>query len=126
MRTPDDRQRLCDALYSAGHHLLGQNRIDDASTLFRTMLLADSEDERGWLALGACHEQLEQDEMAEQLYGAGAQIARTKVRLLVAVARLFSKNDDARAELALEAASDLARTEEEEELLVSERARHAA
>jgi hypothetical protein len=84
------------------------------------MLLADAEDERGWLALGTCHERLEQDAMAEELYSAGAQIARARVRCLVAVARLLDKHDADRADDALSAASDLATTSEEEELVERE------
>lgn len=117
MSTLPDRAGACNALYAAGHHLLRRDRIDDAAVLFRTMLLADAEDERGWLALGACHEQLEQHAMAEQLYSAGAQLARTKVRCLVAVALLFTKLGDDRAGQALDAAMDLVTTDEEQELV---------
>lgn len=118
---PLDRRAACNALYAAGHHMLERDRLDDAAILFRTMLLADAEDERGWLALGECHERLEQDAMAEELYSAGAQIARSKLRCLVAVSRLFRKQGDARADEALEAASELAATDDEEELLELER-----
>lgn len=116
-----NRHDACNALYAAGHHMLERDRIDDAAVLFRTMLLADAEDERGWLALGACHERLEQDAMAEELYSAGAQIARTRVRCLLAVARLFRRLEDDRADEALEAASELASTTDEEELVELER-----
>ena len=121
-----NRHDACNALYAAGHHLLERDRVDDAAVLFRTMLLADAEDERGWLALGACHERLEQDEMAEELYSAGAQMARTRVRCLLAVSRLFRKLDDDRAEEALDAATDLAATADEEELVELEKMRTAS
>ena len=120
------RHDACNALYAAGHHMLERDRVDDAAVLFRTMLLADAEDERGWLALGACHERLEQAAMAEELYSAGAQIARTRVRCLLAVSRLFRKLDDERAEEAFEAATDLAATDDEEELVELERTRNAS
>ena len=118
-----DRHHACRALYAAGHYMLERDRIDDAAVLFRTMLLADAEDERGWLALGTCHERLEQDAMAEELYSAGAQIARSRVRCLVAVARLFKRVGDNRADEALDAALDLAATDEEQELVELERHR---
>jgi len=121
-----DRHAACNALYAAGHHMLERERVEDAAVLFRTMLLADAEDERGWLALGACHERLEQDEMAEELYSAGAQMARTRVRCLLAVSRLFRKLEDERADEALDAATDLAATADEEELVELERMRHAS
>ena len=126
MTTLLDRHHACDALYAAGHHMLERDRIDDAAVLFRTMLLADAEDERGWLALGTCHERLEQDAMAEELYSAGAQIARSRVRCLVAVARLFRRVGDDRADEALDAAIDLAATDEEEELVELERKRRTS
>ena len=116
-----DARQACDALYAAGHYLLDRERVEDAAVLFRTMLLADPEDERGWLALGTCHERLEQDAMAEELYGAGAQIARAKVRCLVAVARLFTRIGDDRAQDALDAATDIAASDEEQELVEYER-----
>jgi hypothetical protein len=126
MSTHPNRHDACDALYAAGHHMLDRDRLEDAVVLFRTMLLADAEDERGWLALGACHERLDQDEMAEELYSAGAQMARTRVRCLLAVSRLFRKLDDDRAEEALDAATDLAATADEEELVELERMRIAS
>lgn len=121
MTTHIDCHQACNALYAAGHHLLERDRIDDAAVLFRTMLLADAEDERGWLALGACHERLEQDAMAEQLYSAGAQLARSRVRCLIAVTRLLRRLRDDRALDALDAATELAATDEEEELVELER-----
>lgn len=121
-----DRHVACDALYAAGHYMLGLDRVDDAAVLFRTMLLADARDERGWLALGACHERSEQDGMAEELYSAGAQIARTRVRCLIAVARLFRRAGDDRADDCLDAATELASTDEEHELVDYEKERRAA
>ena len=115
-----DRHEACDALYAAGHYMLGRDRIDDAAVLFRTMLLADAQDERGWLALGTCHERLEQDAMAEELYSAGAQIARTRIRCLLAVARLFRRLGDDREDEAIDAASELAVTDEDQELVEHE------
>ncbi len=121
-----DGHAASDALYAAGHYMLERDRVKDAAVLFRTMLLADARDERGWLALGACHERLEQDAMAEELYSAGAQMARTRVRCLLAVARLFERIGDDRADEAVDTACDLAATDEEQELVEYERNRRAA
>ena len=113
-----DAREACDALYAAGHYMLERERVEDAAVLFRTMLLADACDERGWLALGTCHEVLEQDAMAEELYSAGAQIAKAPVRCLLAVARLFRRLGDDRVDEALEAAADIAVTDDERSLVV--------
>lgn len=123
MTTNLDASQTCDALYAAGFYFLERQRIEDAAALFRAMLLADAEDERGWLALGACHEQLDQGDMAADLYGAGAQIARTRVRLFVAISQLFTKLGDDRAEEALDTAASLTQTDEEEALVHAERMR---
>jgi len=64
--------------------------------------------------------------MAEELYSAGAQMARTRVRCLLAVARLFERIGDDRADEAVDAACDLAATDEEQELVEYERNRRAA
>lgn len=53
-----------DSLYATGHWLMSQDRERDALALFRTMLLVDARDERGWLALVACHEKLDEIEKA--------------------------------------------------------------
>ena len=117
----NDAQDACNALYAAGHYMLDRERVEDAAVLFRTMLLADACDERGWLALGACHEVLEQDVMAEELYSAGAQIARSRLRCLLAVARLFRRLGDDRVDEALGAAAEIAMTDEEHVLVEQER-----
>ncbi len=126
MNSLTEAREACDALYAAGHYMLGRDRIDDAAALFRTILLADARDERGWLALGACHERVEQYGMAEELYSAGAQIARSPVRCLIAVARLFRRVGDERADECLDAAADLEVTDEEQELIDYEKGRRAA
>jgi cytochrome c-type biogenesis protein CcmH/NrfG len=113
--------QACESLYASGHSLLEQGRVDDASVLFRTMLLADAADERGWLALGACHERMQQVVMAEELYSAGAQIARNKTRCLLAAARIFARQDDPRACEARDQAERFAVTDDERELIEAER-----
>ena len=57
-----------DALYSVGHWLLEQSRHHDAKHVFRSMLAMAATDERGWLALGACHEETAELDKAARLY----------------------------------------------------------
>jgi tetratricopeptide (TPR) repeat protein len=77
-----------EALYSAGHWLIEQERATDAVSLFRTMLLVDPRDERGWLGLGACHEKLDEPEKAIALYRLAASACDAPVRCTIARARL--------------------------------------
>jgi Flp pilus assembly protein TadD len=51
------------------------------------------EDERSWLALGACHEALGQSDRAIQMYGTGRVLARPSVRCDVARARVLRAKD---------------------------------
>lgn len=80
-----------DALYAGGHHMLSLDRIVDAAAFFRVMVLRDAGDERGWLALGHCHEETGDDEVALQMYEGGIETASCKVRCLLASARLLRK-----------------------------------
>jgi thioredoxin-like negative regulator of GroEL len=107
------RTQACDALYASGFALLEQGRLDDASVLFRSMLVADSGDERGWLALGTCHERLQHLAMAEELYAAGAHLARKKTRCILATARILTQLGDARADGLLEQAERHATDDDE-------------
>lgn len=83
-----------DALYAGGHHMLALERYVDAAAFFRVMVLRDAGDQRGWLALGYCHEQTGDDEVALQLYDAGVESATCKVRCLLASARVLRKLGD--------------------------------
>jgi tetratricopeptide (TPR) repeat protein len=79
-----------EALYATGHWLMQQERHGDAVSLFRTMLLVDARDERGWLALAICHEKLDEIDKAIELCrlamsACGARAARC----MVARARLL-------------------------------------
>jgi hypothetical protein len=53
-----------DTLYATGHWLVCAGRHRDALSLFRTMLLVDARDERGWLGLALSHEALDEHEKA--------------------------------------------------------------
>ena len=76
-------------------------------------------DERGWLTLGACHEGIDQPEVALEIYGVGRAVASPAPRCEIARARVLralgraDESDDA-YELAAQAAArasddDLAR-----------------
>lgn len=92
-----------EALYATGHWLYCQERPADAATVFRAMLLCKPHDERGWLALGACHETLTQMDLALDLYAVGCKMAGPAPRCHLARARLLrglERADEADAEIA--------------------------
>jgi tetratricopeptide (TPR) repeat protein len=88
-----------DALYAVGHKLIGQDRCREAISLFRTMLLVDARDERGWLALATCHERLDEPQKAIALCRLALSACEGKaVRCAVACARIhraLGENDEA-------------------------------
>ncbi len=83
------RSNAVETLYATGYRLLSRDRFADAASLYRVMLTCAPHDERGWLALGACHEGLGQQGLALQLYAAGRALARGGGRCDLARARLF-------------------------------------
>ena len=86
------RSNAAEALYATGHRLLSSDRYADAASVYRAMLTFAPQDERGWLALGACHEGLGQSELALQLYAAGRALSRGGGRCDLARARVFRGN----------------------------------
>jgi len=78
-----------EAMYATGHGLLAQEQFSSAACVFRAMLTFAPHDERGWIALGACHEALEQHFVALQLYAAGRTLSRGGARCDLARSRLF-------------------------------------
>jgi tetratricopeptide (TPR) repeat protein len=102
-----------DALYAAGHWLMQQDRHRDALSLFRTMMLVDARDERGWLGLAICHEKLDELEKAIELCRlAVSACGPHAVRCTIARARLHraagDQDEAAEAyEAALRAAEEL-------------------
>jgi tetratricopeptide (TPR) repeat protein len=83
------RARALDALYATGHWLLSRERIHDAASVFRGMAVLAPDDERAWLALGACHEALKQMQLALDIYGAAQMLSRPGVRARLARARVL-------------------------------------
>ncbi len=97
-----------EALYSVGHTLLEQGRYEDAKHMFRAMMASCPDDERGWLGLGACHEGVQEDEIAARLYTLAAQATSSSVRTTVALARVLRRLDrDDEADAAYERAGEL-------------------
>jgi Flp pilus assembly protein TadD len=122
------KQASADALYGVGHWLLEQERSKDAMHVFRMMLVLAPTDERAWLGLGACHENMNEPEKAARLYALAPQACSGSVRLAVALGRVLRKLDrDADADDAFAKAADLAAARGEVELaaLVATEARAA-
>lgn len=87
-----------EALYATGHWLFSSTRHAEAAEVFRVMTMAKPDDERGWLALGACHEAIGQNEIASELYRIASVAAPPAVRCTIArgrVLRALEQDDDA-------------------------------
>lgn len=69
--------KAIDALYATGAWLLEERRTTDAMDIFRAMLLSAPNDERGWLGLGAAHEQSGEVDVAITLYELCARVAQS-------------------------------------------------
>jgi tetratricopeptide (TPR) repeat protein len=78
-----------EALYATGRWLHAQRRIADAIVVYRALIHVAPQDERGWLALGACHEAREQNDVALALYTAASARANPAPRCELARARAF-------------------------------------
>ena len=100
-------QSAIEALYTTAHWLHSQERARDAACVFRAMVCVAPTDERGWLGLGACHEAIEQPEVALEMYATGAAVARA-ARCEIARCRIFRSIDQRRDALdALDSAQEL-------------------
>ena len=116
---------LPDALYAGGIWMLERDRPFDAAHFFRAMLIDSPTNERAWLGLGTCHERLDQDEEARDIYLAAYVAASRKVRCGIALSRVYRRGGQAEtAASTLESLDDFAEAEEMEELLHIERKCH--
>ena len=79
-----------EALYATGHWLYSQERYEDAQNVFRALIHVAPHDERGWLALGACHEIEGQQDVAFELYEI-ASTATYAPRCDIARARILKR-----------------------------------
>jgi tetratricopeptide (TPR) repeat protein len=106
-----------EALYATGHWLYSQLRIEQAMPVFRAMIYIAPEDERGWLALGACHETQDQSEVALEIYGAATAVAPKAPRCELARARiLYAQGMRHEAEQALAEAARIAEQMHDDDL----------
>ena len=117
-REPPGPAETIEKLYSVGFWLYEQGRYADAALAFRTMLRTAPHDERSWLALGACHEQINQFRIALELYGTGTAVVPGSVRCQIARARALKLlGRDLEVEDALDAASRVAADQDDEDLV---------
>jgi Flp pilus assembly protein TadD len=65
-----------EAFYAAGRWLYSQDRFEDAATVFHAVVRLAPDDERGWLALGACHEALDRHDVALELYAEARRLRK--------------------------------------------------
>jgi hypothetical protein len=80
-----------EGLYATGHWLYSRARYKDASAIFRVMVLCLPDEERGYLAFGACHEGLGQDAIALEIYNTATLSTPLAPRCHVARARLLRR-----------------------------------
>lgn len=83
----EQERTVADALYAFGFSMLETERWSDAADVFRAMMIASPSDERGWLALGRCHEELDQLPVAVNLYALACTTVHRAVKPRVALAR---------------------------------------
>ncbi len=113
---PRPTPRAIEALYATGHWLYSQDRFAHARSVFRAMIHLAPEDERGWLALGACHEAMDQHDVALEIYRTAVGAA-TAPRCELARARILRRRgQEAEARLALEEAARIAENTRDDEL----------
>src|SRR5262245_11147725 len=112
-------QPAVEVLYRCGFSLHANAQYEEASAVFRVMLRVAPTDERGWVALGDCHEKLGQRHVALELYSAGTIAAAPAPRCHLSQFRtLYDQNRMTDAECAYERALQIA-TSTEDELLIS-------
>lgn len=84
-----------EGLYAIAYGFLDSGRYAEAVHAFRVMVRFSPVDERGWLGLANCHEELGDDDVAAELLGAGALVSSPpSARCLVALARLRARGGD--------------------------------
>jgi len=112
-----------EAFYAVGKLLYDQGAIRRAAEIFRYVLSVDARRANAWLALGACHEQLDDLEIAASLYEFGFRVSGhdPELGLLGARARAAVGDLTEAAEL-LEAVAELGLDEQQRERLAAVRA----
>jgi hypothetical protein len=90
----------------AARAFLRRRRHREAAAVARALVRLAAADERGWLTLGACHEGIDQPEIALEIYGVGRAVAWPAPRCEIARARLLraiGRDDESEAAYALAA-----------------------
>jgi tetratricopeptide (TPR) repeat protein len=116
-----------EALYATGHRLYEEGNDRDAAGIFRAMVMSAPGDERGYLALGACHEGIDQEMIALEIYTAATVAAAPAPRCWLARARILrslGREDEALA--ALDQAESIADAQEDEAVRAIARAERGA
>jgi len=111
-----DVSRAIEGLYACGHALFTQQRWSDAAGVFRAMVVSAPSDERGWLALGMCHEAAGHIAIALEMWSVAMQ-AGPAVRCAIARAKVLRElGRDDEADVVLEAAQAVLAERDDEEL----------
>jgi tetratricopeptide (TPR) repeat protein len=111
-------------VYSKGFAFHADGRYAEAAEAFRVMLQIAPTDERGWLALGDCHEKVGQKRVALEIYGAGSVAAQPAPRCLISRFRiLYDAGHFSEADAVLNDADSLAADDEQLSKIVSDERR---
>jgi tetratricopeptide (TPR) repeat protein len=86
---PPASENALEALYATGYWLFTQRRTAHALAVFRGLIHLAPQDERGWLALGACYEAQDQHDHALTLYEWASHMGAAAPRCEVARARIL-------------------------------------
>jgi tetratricopeptide (TPR) repeat protein len=113
-----DLTKAIEGLYACGHALFARKQYADAAGVFRAMVTCAPLDERGWLALGMCHEAAGQVAIALEMW-AVAMASGPAVRCAIARAKVLrTLGRDAEADEALDAAQTALEQRDEDDLEV--------
>lgn len=83
---------VLEALYALGHRLLVEDEAPrTAVPIFRVMVTCAPTDERAWVGLGECHVQMDQEDIALEIFGAGTFAVDHAPHLHLARARIFAR-----------------------------------
>lgn len=97
------RHEEVEAVYAIGHAYYAREDFRRAADVFRLLVLTRPQEARGWTALGACHDAVDEPEHAEALYEAAllaplGDVDRDRARVFLA--RLLAsqgRDEEARA-----------------------------
>ncbi len=98
-----ERREEAEAVYAIGHAYYARDDFRRAADVFRLLVLTRPQEARGWTALGACHDAVDEAEQAEALYEAALLAPlgdADRDRARVFLARLLTaqgRDDEARA-----------------------------